>query len=383
MENVRNVPPLHDIPHRLDLLLPMVMIPPRKVQSAQGLDPQPRQGTVFVQQGPQCLLMRRHAENHIPQIEQTSKEEFGLVVVSDVVEAGVGGVGCVAQASGSVVLEEDVEVVEGVGFVVEEFEGVLVPDEIDVLKENVMSEAIDELNGDDFGPHHGSEAFVSVHSRLFFRHLFKYLLIVKGPQPQPRRDIVHPLIRREHQHLLPNHVPKPPCLRRTNEIDQQIALTRIAHHDHHGIIPPGALPRQGSQLGQRPLQPLEIRDQQFLILKCVLILRSRELVLPIGLQASPHGMQRQMGVEFGVSFGGVHAQPALNVVGFVIAYDGGALVDVAVVVGEYDVEARAVGGGGGGGEVGEGGAIGGGGVSMVVVDGRGGVVVGQGPVASV
>jgi len=125
MENVRNVPPLHDIPHRLDLLLPMVMIPPRKVQSAQGLDPQPRQGTVFVQQGPQCLLMRRHAENHIPQIEQTSKEEFGLVVVSDVVEAGVGGVGCVAQASGSVVLEEDVEVVEGVGFVVEEFEGVL------------------------------------------------------------------------------------------------------------------------------------------------------------------------------------------------------------------------------------------------------------------
>lgn len=69
--------------------------------------------------------MRGHAENHIPQIEQTPKEEFGLVVVSYVVEAGVGGVGCVAQASGSVVLEEDVEVVEGVGFVVEEFEGVL------------------------------------------------------------------------------------------------------------------------------------------------------------------------------------------------------------------------------------------------------------------
>ncbi len=125
MEKVRNMPPLHDIPHRLDLLLPMIMIPPRKVHRTQRFDPQPRQGTVLVQQRPQGLLMRRHAENHVPQIEKTAEEEFGLVVVSHVVEAGVGGVGSVAQASGSVVLEEHVEIVEGIGFVVEELDGVL------------------------------------------------------------------------------------------------------------------------------------------------------------------------------------------------------------------------------------------------------------------
>ncbi len=51
----------------------------------------------------------------------------------------------------------------------------LVPNEIDVLEEDVVTETIDELHRDDFGPHHGSEALVSVHPGLFFWHLLEYL----------------------------------------------------------------------------------------------------------------------------------------------------------------------------------------------------------------
>mmetsp|Transcript_10463 Transcript_10463/g.22155 ORF Transcript_10463/g.22155 Transcript_10463/m.22155 type:complete len:211 (+) Transcript_10463:200-832(+) len=105
VHQIRHVLPLRYILQETNLLLPVIMVSPRKVHAAQRFHSQSRQRAVFVQQCPQCLLVARHGEDHVSQEEERSEEEFRFVVVAYVVESGVGAVGRVPQGAGAVVLE--------------------------------------------------------------------------------------------------------------------------------------------------------------------------------------------------------------------------------------------------------------------------------------
>ena len=72
---------------------------------------------------------------------------FGIV--SDIVEAGIGSIGCVTCRVRSIVLIVDVVRVDWRVFIVEHFHRILVPDNVHILEQNINSQKTDQLDADD------------------------------------------------------------------------------------------------------------------------------------------------------------------------------------------------------------------------------------------
>mmetsp|Transcript_26900 Transcript_26900/g.61932 ORF Transcript_26900/g.61932 Transcript_26900/m.61932 type:complete len:565 (+) Transcript_26900:92-1786(+) len=217
-----------DLPHQI--LLAMVRVSPRKFVGIQDLDPQPEQRALLRQQGDERLLVAFGGQDDVPEVEERDEEVAGAFVVAHVIEAGVGGVGGVAQGSGAVVLEEHV-VVEGGGSG-EEREGVAVPDDVDVLEEDVVAEVVDQLDAGHFGEHHGREGAVSVTRGFLLGHVGEYRLIVKDMQSQTLGNVHGGHVGSKHQNISKI---ESLGLGMAHEVHEKGGLSHIGRQDHDGI----------------------------------------------------------------------------------------------------------------------------------------------------
>mmetsp|Transcript_8671 Transcript_8671/g.20706 ORF Transcript_8671/g.20706 Transcript_8671/m.20706 type:complete len:355 (+) Transcript_8671:1891-2955(+) len=167
-----------------------------------GLDLQTMYAGVFAEDGNQSNLVGIRADDPIAGRQEGGEKVPGPVVVSDVVEARVGRIGGVKQGMVPVVLEVHIEIVVGIRFVVEPLQGVLVPDDVDILEENVVPEHGDHLDAIDLCGHHLLEDLVPVASCGHFGHRPKYGFDEDRGDPHFLRQVVRRLVRRKQQDVL-------------------------------------------------------------------------------------------------------------------------------------------------------------------------------------
>lgn len=75
----------------------------------------------------------------------------------------------------AVVLKINVKVGNGGTFVLKVGEWILIPYNIDILEQQVVSQGISQMHTVDLGHHHSREGFVSIETCSRRRHLFKIL----------------------------------------------------------------------------------------------------------------------------------------------------------------------------------------------------------------
>lgn len=130
---------------------------------------------VFVKRCNKGLLVTIRFKNQISRHEQGSQEVSCPFVVSNKVKARVCRVWGVSHAMATIILEKDVEIVGWQGRVTKVFEGILVPYDINVLKQEVKTEHGNELHAYDFGHHHGREFGITVALGGFCRKISEVL----------------------------------------------------------------------------------------------------------------------------------------------------------------------------------------------------------------
>ena len=97
----------------------------------------------------------------------------------DEIKARIGTVGCVSYRMGTVVLKKDV-VVLGILIVAKVLERILVPDDIDVLKQQIKTQPTDELNANHLGHHHGNETPIAIPLGRRRRDLSEFCCVYKN-----------------------------------------------------------------------------------------------------------------------------------------------------------------------------------------------------------
>mmetsp|Transcript_16021 Transcript_16021/g.23440 ORF Transcript_16021/g.23440 Transcript_16021/m.23440 type:complete len:212 (+) Transcript_16021:196-831(+) len=154
---------LHNLHHKFLILL--VKMPPTGEFdhiSAQHLDSQPEQRRVFIHQLNQGLLVAMRSKDLISSVQKACKQVLRSWIIPHVVKSGIGTERGVAGAVRPIVLEVHIKVLVWIIGVVEILEGICVPYDIDVLKEEVVAEVIDELHTDHLREHHSHEGTITV-----------------------------------------------------------------------------------------------------------------------------------------------------------------------------------------------------------------------------
>mmetsp|Transcript_5666 Transcript_5666/g.15371 ORF Transcript_5666/g.15371 Transcript_5666/m.15371 type:complete len:292 (-) Transcript_5666:54-929(-) len=291
----------------------MVVVPAREFRriAAHDLHLESVQRHVLAEQRDQRLLMRIRLEDQIAGQQKARQEVLRAVVVLDVVEAAVGRVRGVPCGVSAVVLEEDVEVAVAhlVGGL-EVLEGVLVPDDVDVLEEEVVMQGADELHAYHLGHHHCGKAAIAVMTSGLRRHVAEVPFIVVRSQTKRLGQRLGLQIRGKDQHLRRVQVS---LLRRAHKVDQQLRLTKVGHHDDDGVVLRFHFVENPLHLPQCILVGFKVLRQKIPILLGMLFLRRHELIDTVGLHTARHHAQGFGRIHLGSPFAG-HAHPLLHVI---------------------------------------------------------------------
>eukprot|EP00588_Corethron_pennatum_P031712 CAMPEP_0194347334 /NCGR_PEP_ID=MMETSP0171-20130528/105934_1 /TAXON_ID=218684 /ORGANISM="Corethron pennatum, Strain L29A3" /LENGTH=138 /DNA_ID=CAMNT_0039114577 /DNA_START=738 /DNA_END=1154 /DNA_ORIENTATION=- len=138
------------------------MEPTRIIKPRQGLDLQTVEGGMFRQQRCQGLLVAPVHQYIVAMVQNARQQVSRPFVVSDVVEAAVGGERRKPLAPRSVVLKQNVVLLQRAGRITESGEGVTVPHHIHVLEEHVVSHKVYQLDCYNFCVHHRCEDPIAV-----------------------------------------------------------------------------------------------------------------------------------------------------------------------------------------------------------------------------
>mmetsp|Transcript_35129 Transcript_35129/g.42996 ORF Transcript_35129/g.42996 Transcript_35129/m.42996 type:complete len:346 (-) Transcript_35129:114-1151(-) len=287
MKKPRHNTPLRNLLHEVNLLTTMIMPPPRKIVIIQrnSLHLQPKQRTVLIQQRGQSLLMTLLLQNHLPLIQKRREKVPRPGVVLHVIKPRIGTVWRIPRRVGAVVLKHHVEARIRRRGIVKHLNGIAVPDNVNVLEDEVVTEEINELYAKDFSVHHCGEDGVHVHMGFFFGEFVKQPIIMKRLEAQGLRQIIRLRICSKHQNMTQI---EPPPFRRTGKIHQQRALTEITSHHHNGILPGDAF-RQRRQFAHYVGERVKVPSHHAPIFSNVLVTGDTVRVTPsLTHYSSPH-----------------------------------------------------------------------------------------------
>jgi hypothetical protein len=162
-----------------------------------------------------------------------------------------------------------------------------------------------------------------------------YSFIKIGGQSNRFRKIQRFLIRRKHQNV--GNI-KSSSLGRTHKVHEQFRLSKVAHHDNNGI-PKGNLFHNGSQIFQNIVNRVQIPPQHVPLLVRILDGRRTVLVPTIRLVSTRYILQRPRLVETTET---INAHPFLQMVRFVLRYNGNALLSTKGMMRQQDIDVIAI-----------------------------------------
>lgn len=194
VENVRRNVPCHNLFHGIKLVVKIVATGKFVRVAVPYFDLETVQTGVFAQELNKGDLVRIGGKYHVTRHEKAVEKGLGLGIVFHVVKSSVCRVRGIVGSPIPIVLKDHV-VVFGmmmiivlciiiIILVVKELQRVFVPYDIDVLKQQIVTQHRYQVDAIHLGKHHFSKNIVSVLARGIFWHGTKYFLIVKTVQPQ-------------------------------------------------------------------------------------------------------------------------------------------------------------------------------------------------------
>jgi hypothetical protein len=134
-----------------ELAIVMKMNAPRKVVHAYSFGAQSIQGGMFGQEQIQCLFVLCARDNGISRMQHAHQKMARVFTEPNKAKSQIGKKGSVSQSAVSIILDEQIK-----GWVQfqDGIQGIFMePNNVHVLKQNIISQPIDQLHGHNLGVH--------------------------------------------------------------------------------------------------------------------------------------------------------------------------------------------------------------------------------------
>mmetsp|Transcript_30912 Transcript_30912/g.56041 ORF Transcript_30912/g.56041 Transcript_30912/m.56041 type:complete len:223 (+) Transcript_30912:363-1031(+) len=188
---------------------------------------------MFVQSGCHCVLMTSRLCNNITRHEERMHEIFRSFIVANEIKSRIWRIGSIPPRVSTIVLKVHVKMVEWIGGIGKEFKWIAIPNNIDILKEDIVSQKINHVYTIQFCHHHSGKGSVRVKARGLFGHFGKIRRIVKGSESKSFRKFLGFHVGGKHEYL---RQVESACFTGARKVHEQFRLSVITNHDNNGII---------------------------------------------------------------------------------------------------------------------------------------------------